>query len=83
MAVPLFDNATPMAPLRETILERIAEVVAGGQFILGPNVTAFEEEFAAYLGAATSSGSPTAPTRSPSPCAPSASSPATMWWFPR
>jgi dTDP-4-amino-4,6-dideoxygalactose transaminase len=51
MAVPLFDNATPMAPLRETILERIADVVAGGQFILGPNVTAFEEEFAAYLGA--------------------------------
>lgn len=51
MAVPLFDNATPVAPLRETILERIAEVVAGGQFILGPNVTAFEDEFAAYLGA--------------------------------
>ena len=51
MAVPLFDNATPMAPLRQTILERITEVVTGGQFILGPNVTAFEEEFARYLGA--------------------------------
>ena len=51
MAVPLFDNATPMAPLRETILERITEVVTGGQFILGPNVSAFEEEFGAYLGA--------------------------------
>ncbi len=51
MAVPLFDNATPMAPLRDTILERITEVVTGGQFILGPNVSAFEEEFGAYLGA--------------------------------
>jgi dTDP-4-amino-4,6-dideoxygalactose transaminase len=50
MAIPLFDNATPVAPLRETILERIAEVVAGGQYILGPNVTAFEEEFGSYLG---------------------------------
>ena len=40
-----------MAPLRQTILERIAEVVADGRFMLGPNVTAFEEEFAAYLGA--------------------------------
>jgi dTDP-4-amino-4,6-dideoxygalactose transaminase len=51
MAVPLFDNATPMIPLRQTILARIAEVVADGRFVLGPNVTAFEEEFAAYLGA--------------------------------
>lgn len=51
MVVPLFDNATPMIPLRQAILERIAAVVADGQFILGPNVTAFEEEFAAYLGA--------------------------------
>ncbi len=51
MPIPLFDNATPVNPLRETILERIAEVVANGQFILGPNVTAFEEEFAEYLGA--------------------------------
>ena len=50
MTVPLFDTATPLAPLREAILERIAEVVTDGRFILGPNVQAFEEEFAAYLG---------------------------------
>lgn len=50
MSVPLFDNATPMAPLRQTILERVGDVVARGQFVLGPNVAAFEEEFAAYLG---------------------------------
>lgn len=50
MAVPLFDTATPLAPLRETIMERIAEVVADSRFVLGPNVQAFEQEFAEYLG---------------------------------
>ena len=50
MAVPQFDTATALAPLREAILERIAEVVADGRFVLGPNVHAFEQEFAEYLG---------------------------------
>ena len=50
MAVPLFDTATPLAPLRAEILDRIGEVVASGAFILGPAVAAFEAEFAAYLG---------------------------------
>jgi dTDP-4-amino-4,6-dideoxygalactose transaminase len=50
MAVPLFDTATPLAPLRPEILERIGEVVTGGQFVLGPEVAAFESEFADYLG---------------------------------
>jgi UDP-N-acetyl-3-dehydro-alpha-D-glucosamine 3-aminotranferase len=50
MPIPLFDTDTPLAPLRATILDRIAEVVEGGRYILGPEVTAFEHEFAAYLG---------------------------------
>ena len=50
MAVPLFDTETPLAPLRPAILERMGEVVARGQFVLGPEVAAFEQEFAAYLG---------------------------------
>src|SRR6476661_1061833 len=50
MSVPLFDTATPLAPLRETILQRIADVVADSRFVLGPNVQAFEQEFAEYLG---------------------------------
>jgi dTDP-4-amino-4,6-dideoxygalactose transaminase len=50
MPVPLFDTATPLAPLRPVILERIAAVVAAGSFVLGPEVEAFEREFAAYLG---------------------------------
>jgi dTDP-4-amino-4,6-dideoxygalactose transaminase len=50
MSVPLFDTETPLAPLRPAVLERIGEVVAAGRFVLGPEVRAFEEEFAAYLG---------------------------------
>ncbi len=50
MAVPLFDTDTPLAPLRPLILERVAAVVARGQFVLGPEVAAFEGELAEYLG---------------------------------
>ena len=50
MAVPLFDTDSPLVPLRSAIMERIAQVVASGQFVLGPEVEAFEAELAAYLG---------------------------------
>jgi dTDP-4-amino-4,6-dideoxygalactose transaminase len=50
MAVPLFDTDTPLAPVRDEILARIDEVVRSGRFVLGPEVAAFEQEFAAYLG---------------------------------
>jgi dTDP-3-amino-3,4,6-trideoxy-alpha-D-glucose transaminase len=49
--VPLFDTKTPLAPLREEILARIEAVVDDGRYILGPNVAAFETDFAAYVGA--------------------------------
>jgi dTDP-3-amino-3,4,6-trideoxy-alpha-D-glucose transaminase len=52
MAVPLFDTKTPLAPLQDEIVQRIGELVAAGQFILGPEVKAFEQEFAEYLGVA-------------------------------
>jgi dTDP-3-amino-3,4,6-trideoxy-alpha-D-glucose transaminase len=48
--VPLFDTRTPIEPLRADIDARIAEVIDGGRFILGPEVDRFEAEFAAYLG---------------------------------
>ena len=51
MPVPLFDTRTPLAPLREELDARLAEVIDGGRFILGPEVEGFEREFAAYLGA--------------------------------
>ena len=49
--VPLFDTHTPLEPLRAEILARINDVVDDSRFILGPNVAAFEQEFAAYVGA--------------------------------
>lgn len=56
MPVPLFDTHTPIAPLREEILARIASVVDDSRFILGPGVAAFEQEFASYCGAAHAIG---------------------------
>jgi dTDP-4-amino-4,6-dideoxygalactose transaminase len=51
MSVPLFDTKTPLEPLQDEIRARIEDVLAGGQFILGPEVEAFESELASYLGA--------------------------------
>src|SRR5436190_1423381 len=50
MAVPLFDTRTPLAPLRAEIDARVRHVLDRGTFILGPEVAAFEQEFATYLG---------------------------------
>ena len=50
MAVPLFDTNTPLAPLRQRITDKVAQVIADGTFILGPEVAAFESELADYLG---------------------------------
>jgi dTDP-3-amino-3,4,6-trideoxy-alpha-D-glucose transaminase len=47
--VPLF--ATSLADYHERIARRMAEVAASGRYILGPEVKAFESEFAAYCGA--------------------------------
>ena len=49
-AIPLIDVKAQYAPLLPELKERIAEVLEDGRFILGPNVQAFEEEAAAYLG---------------------------------
>src|SRR4051794_36252582 len=50
MPVPLFDPATPLASLRDEIDAAIARVLDAKQFILGPEVEAFESELAAYVG---------------------------------
>jgi dTDP-3-amino-3,4,6-trideoxy-alpha-D-glucose transaminase len=50
MAVPLFDTRTPLAPLRDALHAKCAEVLDAGRFILGPEVAAFEAELAGYLG---------------------------------
>ena len=50
MAIPLFDTATELAPLREEIHARMRAVVDSGSYVLGPELAAFEREFAQYLG---------------------------------
>src|SRR3954449_5828495 len=51
MPVPLFDPTTPQAPLRADIRAAVHRVLDSGRFVLGPEVDAFEREWAAYLGA--------------------------------
>jgi dTDP-3-amino-3,4,6-trideoxy-alpha-D-glucose transaminase len=51
MTIPLFDTASPLAPLRGELRAAIERVVDSGAYILGPEVQAFEREFAAYCGA--------------------------------
>jgi dTDP-4-amino-4,6-dideoxygalactose transaminase len=50
MTVPLFDPASPLHPLRAEIDAALARVLDSERFVLGPEVAAFEEEFAAHLG---------------------------------
>jgi dTDP-4-amino-4,6-dideoxygalactose transaminase len=50
MTIPLFDTNTALAPLRPAILEKLPAVVEGSHFILGPELEAFEREFADYVG---------------------------------
>jgi dTDP-4-amino-4,6-dideoxygalactose transaminase len=49
-AIPLFDNRTPLVPLKAKIQQRVLAVLEHGSFILGPEVEAFEAELAEYLG---------------------------------
>jgi dTDP-3-amino-3,4,6-trideoxy-alpha-D-glucose transaminase len=56
VTVSLFDTTTTLAPLRPEIDARISAVLDRGTFILGPEVSAFESEFADYVGAAHAVG---------------------------
>ena len=46
--IPFLDVGAAYAELREEIDAATRDVMTSGQFILGPEVSAFEEEFAAY-----------------------------------
>jgi dTDP-4-amino-4,6-dideoxygalactose transaminase len=54
--VPLFDPTSPLGPLRAEIRAAVHRVLDAGQFVLGPEVEAFEREWAAYLGAGEAIG---------------------------
>jgi dTDP-4-amino-4,6-dideoxygalactose transaminase len=49
-SIPLVDVRAQYQALEPELRRRIGEVIAGGRFILGPQVRAFEEEAASYLG---------------------------------
>jgi dTDP-4-amino-4,6-dideoxygalactose transaminase len=48
--IPLVDVKSQYEPLLPRVREAIESVLVSGDFILGPNVAAFEREAAAYLG---------------------------------
>jgi len=54
--IPLVDVKAQYAPLIPELQQRFAQVLEDGQFVLGPNVKAFEKEAAAYLGVPASIG---------------------------
>ncbi len=50
VAVPLFATGPALEPLLPLIAERQRAVLESGRYILGPEVEAFEAEFAAFIG---------------------------------
>src|SRR5215472_7648399 len=48
--IPIVDVTAQYLTLQHELDAAMRQVLAGGQFILGPNVTAFENEVAAYMG---------------------------------
>jgi dTDP-3-amino-3,4,6-trideoxy-alpha-D-glucose transaminase len=51
VGVALFDTSTPLAALRGELRAAIDRVLQSERYILGPEVSAFEQEFATYCGA--------------------------------
>jgi dTDP-4-amino-4,6-dideoxygalactose transaminase len=49
---PFFDLRAADAPMRSELAEAMQRVLDGGWFVLGPELEAFETEFAAWCGAA-------------------------------
>ncbi|HXV34749.1 MAG TPA: DegT/DnrJ/EryC1/StrS family aminotransferase, partial [Gaiellaceae bacterium] len=56
MPIPHVDVKAQYAPLLDELKERLGRVLESGRFILGPEVKAFEQEAAAYLGASDAVG---------------------------
>ncbi len=54
--VPALDIRAEIAPLLPALREACERVIASGGYVLGPEVQAFEEEAAAYLGCAHAVG---------------------------
>ena len=50
VTIRLFDTPEQVATMRSALDRRLSEVIDSGVFVFGPQVAAFEREFAAYLG---------------------------------
>jgi dTDP-3-amino-3,4,6-trideoxy-alpha-D-glucose transaminase len=50
VSIPLFATEAVLAPLLDEVAERQRAVLDSGRYILGPEVEAFEAEFAAHIG---------------------------------
>jgi len=48
--IPFLDLKVQYQTIREQVLSSIERVLESSEFILGPNVSAFEQEIAKYLG---------------------------------
>jgi dTDP-4-amino-4,6-dideoxygalactose transaminase len=62
--VPFLDLARYLPGEKERLARAAERVLARGRFVLGPEVEAFEQEFAAFVGAAYAVGIATEPTPS-------------------
>jgi len=56
VSIPFVDLARQYSTIAEEVDRAIYQVLASGQFILGSNVKAFEQELASYCGAASGIG---------------------------
>jgi len=56
LKVPFFDLAPTHEPLEEEIINKLRAVIRSNRYILGPEVSALEEEFAQYCGSENAVG---------------------------
>src|SRR6184192_1267167 len=56
MRVPLVDLSAQFRPIKHEIMRAIDDVLESMHLFLGPNMRAFEEEFATYCGTRTCIG---------------------------
>ncbi len=49
--IPFVDLQAEHAAIKDDVMSAVERVIASGQFVLGPEVSAFEEEFASFCGA--------------------------------
>src|SRR4051812_23578048 len=54
--VPFMDLSRIHQPLKEEMMRRISSIIDHSGFVLGPEVEAFEREFAGFIGAAQAIG---------------------------